>query len=187
MQKICSWVNLKNSLYIKYHNEEWWKPIFDDKKLFEMLVLEWAQSGLSWEVVLNKRENYREIFFDYNLEKIIQIDEEYFEKILQNPGIIRHKWKIASAIQNAKIFLQIQQEFGSFAKYIWSWTDWKTLQNSVENYKNLPSKTELSERISQDLKKRWMKFVGPTTMYSYLQAIWVVNDHENNCFCKNIC
>lgn len=187
MQKICSWVNLKNPLYIKYHNEEWWKPIFDDKKLFEMLVLEWVQSGLSWEIVLNKRETYRKIFFDYNLEKIIQIDEEYFEEILQNPWIIRHKWKIASVIQNAKIFLQIQQEFGSFAKYIWSWTDWKTLQNSVENYKNLPSKTELSEHISKDLKKRGMKFVGPTTMYSYLQAIWVVNDHEDNCYCKNIC
>lgn len=185
MQKICAWVNIKNPEYIKYHNTEWWKPIFDDKKLFEMIVLEWAQSWLSWEVILNKRKNYKEIFFDYDLKKIIQIDEKYIEKILQNPGIVRYKWKIVSVIQNAKIFIKIQEEFWSFSNYIWNWTNWKIIYNDVQNYKNCPVKTELSERISKDLKKRGMKFVWPVTIYSYLQAIWIVNDHENDCFFKN--
>ena len=185
MKKRCGWVNLKNDKYIDYHDTEWWKPVYDDTKLFEMLILEWAQAGLSWETVLNKRENYREAFFDYDLEKIQNIDAKYFEVLQENSWIIRNKLKIKSVVQNANTFREIQKEFGSFSKYIWSWTDEKTIVNDVENYYEAPVKTELSEKISKDLKKRGMNFVGPTIIYAYLQAIWVIDDHENNCFCKN--
>lgn len=186
MSKICSWVNLKNSEYIKYHDEEWWKIVTEDKKLFEFLILEWAQAGLSWETILAKRENYKNIFFDYDLQKIIKIDEKYFEKILQNPGIVRNKLKIKSVIQNAKIFLQIQEEFWSFYNYILTFTKGKIQNNSVKNYREIPSQTPLSENISKDLKKRWMNFVGPTIIYAFLQACGFVNDHENDCKCKNL-
>lgn len=185
MKKICGWVNLENFEYIKYHNEEWGKLLTDDTKLFECLVLEGAQSGLSWEIILKKREDYRKAFFDYNLEKIIKIDEKYIEYLLEKSWIVRHKLKILSVVQNAKIFQKIIEEFGNFYTYLSTFTGWKIFINSIENYKIAPTKTELSEKISKDLKKRWMKFVWPTIMYSFLQAVWIVDDHENDCFCKN--
>lgn len=179
--KLCGWVKLNNQKYVDYHNKEWWKSVFDDTKLFEMLILEWAQSGLSWETILAKRESFRKAFFSYDLEKIINIDEKYFQELLENPWIVRNKLKIKSVIQNAKVFQKIQKEFWSFSNYIWSWTDWKVINNDLVDYKDAPTKSELSEKISSDLKKRGMSFVWPTTIYSYLQAIWVVNDHENDC------
>lgn len=186
MKKRCSWVNLKNEKYILYHDLEWWKKIFDDKILFEMLTLEWAQSWLSWETILSKRETYREVFDFFDVKKILNYDSKKIEKLLKNPWIIRNKLKINSVIKNAKVFLDIQNEFWSFSDYIWSFVNFETINNYIEKSKDAPAKTEISEKISKELKKRGMSFVWPTIIYSFMQAVWMVNDHENDCFCKNI-
>ena len=178
----CSWLNNKNLEYIKYHDEEWWVPIHDDTKLFEMLVLEWAQAWLSWETILKKRENYKKAFNDYNLEKIVKYSEKKIEKLRKNPGIVRNKLKIKSVIKNAEVFLDIKEEFWSFDKYIWSYVDFKPVKNTFYNYLDMPTKTNLSDKISKDLKKRWMSFVWTTIIYAYMQAIWMVRDHEKWCF-----
>ena len=178
----CSWVNLKNELYVKYHDEEWGIPVHDERKLFEMLILEGAQAGLSWETVLKKRENYRKAFDNFNPHKISKYDEAKESELLMNKGIIRNRLKIKSAIRNAKIFLQIQNEFGSFDKYIWGFVNYKPIQNNVGSYSELMPKTELSDKISKDLKKRGMSFVGSTIIYSFMQSIGMVNDHEIACF-----
>lgn len=178
----CSWVNLKNELYIKYHDEEWGIPVHDERKLFEMLILEGAQAGLSWETVLKKRENYRKAFDNFNPHKISKYDEAIESELLMNKGIIRNRLKIKSAIRNAKIFLQIQNEFGSFDKYIWGFVNYKPIQNNVGSSSELMPKTELSDNISKDLKKRGMSFVGSTIIYSFMQSIGMVNDHEISCF-----
>ncbi len=178
----CEWVNPKNELYIKYHDEEWGVPVHDDIKLFEMIILEWAQAGLSWETVLKKRENYRTAFDNFNPEKIAKYNENKKQELLQNKGIIRNRLKIQSAIQNAKVFLEIQKEFWSFDKYIWEFVNWKPIQNKFKTISELPAKTELSDKISKDLKKRWMNFVGSTIIHAFMQSIWMVNDHEIDCF-----
>ncbi len=181
----CSWVKLDNPLSISYHDNEWGVPCFDDNKLFEMLVLEGAQAGLSWETILKKRENYRKAFDDFNPTKIATYQNAKIEELLHNAGVVKNKLKINSAIKNAKVFLAIQKEVGSFSNYIWSFTNKKIIKNRFEDYSKAPAKTELSDKISKDLKKRGMSFVGSTIMYAYLQAIGIVNDHQMDCFCKD--
>lgn len=177
--KRCSWVEGKEDIYLEYHDKQWATPVYDDKLLYEMLVLESFQAGLSWITILKKRENFKEAFDDFNLDKIIAYDEEKINELLDNEGIIRHKGKINAAINNAHIFKQIQDEYGSFSSYIWSFTDNEILIDTQENYK---TQSDLSVHISKDLKKRGMKFVGPTIIYSYLESIGIINNHEHECF-----
>lgn len=174
----CHWVNEKNPIYTKYHDEEWAKPSYDDKYLFEMLLLESFQAGLSWECILNKRNNFKEAFDDFDYKKIAAYDDKKINMLLDNPGIIRNKLKIKAAINNAKVFLSIQKEYKSFSKYIWSFTNNKIIKNKTNK---VITSNSLSDKISNDLKERGMKFVGTTIIYSYLQAIGIVNDHEKNC------
>jgi DNA-3-methyladenine glycosylase I len=181
-KKRCEWVNLKNELYRKYHDEDWGVPVHDDKKLFEMLILEGAQAGLSWETVLKKQGNYRQAFDNFDPKKVAKYDEKKKAELLQNEGIIRNKLKIKSAIQNAKIFLKMQKEFGSFDKYIWDFVGGKPIQNKFKSLSKIPAKTEISDEISKDLKKQGMNFVGSTIIYAFMQAIGMVNDHEIDCY-----
>ena len=175
----CFWVDEKSELYIKYHDEEWGVPSYDDKYLYEMLILESFQAGLSWITVLKKREAFREAFDNFNPHKIINYDENKVEELLKNEKIIRSKSKILATINNTKIFLDIQKEFGSFSNYIWGFSDNKIIKH---NGKDIIIKNELSDKISKDLKKRGMKYVGSIIIYSYLQAIGVINDHMEGCF-----
>lgn len=174
----CSWVN-SNPLYIKYHDEEWGVASYDDRYLFEMLVLESFQAGLSWECILNKRENFRKAFDNFDYKIIAEYDDAKIIELLNDRSIIRNRLKINAAINNAKVFMNIQKEFGSFSNYIWKFTNYKQIVHNIVITSN-----SLSDRISLDLKKRGMKFVGTTIIYSYLQAIGVVNDHDKNCFKK---
>ncbi|MEM9687019.1 MAG: DNA-3-methyladenine glycosylase I [Bacteroidota bacterium] len=177
----CGWC-VGDPLYEKYHDEEWGVPIYDDATLFEFLTLETFQAGLSWITVLRKRENFRKAFDGFNYKKIAQYDHIKFETLMQNAGIIRNKLKIKAAITNAQAFLKIQEEFGSFSRYIWRFTDGKPLQNQLKDYKEAPANTPLSDTISKDLKKRGFKFVGTTVIYAHMQATGMVNDHEVRCF-----
>ena len=177
--KRCKWVNLKNKLYVDYHDNEWGKIKHNDTYLFEMLILEGFQAGLSWECVLNKREEFRKAFDNFDYIKISKYDNKKIEELLNNPNIIRNKLKINASITNAKVFIQIQEEYKSFDNYIWSFTNNKVIKNIDDNLKTT---SELSDNISNDLKQRGMKFVGSTIIYSYLQAIGVINDHEINCY-----
>ena len=179
----CKWVNLNNSNYVKYHDEEWAKPSYDDNYLFEMLLLESFQAGLSWECILNKRDAFKEAFDNFNIDKISKYDEQKINELLNNKSIIRNRLKIKATINNAKIYKEIQKEYKSFSSYIWSFTNYKIIKNKTDIFKTT---SELSDKISNDLKKRGMKFVGSTIIYSYLQAIGVINDHETTCsFYKN--
>ena len=175
----CQWVNLKNELYVKYHDEEWGVPTYDDKELYELLILESFQAGLSWECILNKRENFRQAFDDFEIEKIVNYKQDKIDELLKNEGIIRNKLKINSTINNSKIYQEIQKEFGSFSNYIWGFTDNKVIFESFD----LRTTSPLSDEISKDLKKRGMKFVGSTIIYSYLQAIGVIDAHSKDCDC----
>ena len=187
MESRCEWVNLKNDLYISYHDNEWGVPVYDDRKLFELLVLESAQAGLSWETVLNKRENYREAFDGLDPVKVASYNEEKEKELLLNSGIIRNKLKVRSAVRNAKIFLEIQKEFGSFSRYLWDFVGHKTIKNKYKLISEVPAKTELSDKISNDLKKKGMNFVGSTIIYAYIQSAGLVNDHIMSCFRYNEC
>lgn len=179
--KRCSWLNLNNVKYIEYHDNEWGRPIYDDKKLFEFLILESFQAGLSWEIVLNKREDFRKAFDNFDVEKVCNYDDKKIEELMNNEKIIRNKRKIIASINNAKVFKDIQKEFGPFANYIWKFTNNKII------YETGKTSSELSDRISKDLKKRGMNFVGTTIIYSYLQAVGVINSHDKECFLyKNI-
>ena len=175
----CKWCNPKNDLYIKYHDEEWGQPSYEDKYLFEMLILESFQAGLSWECVLNKREAFKEAFDNFDIDKIINYDERKIQELLENSNIIRNKLKINATINNSKIFKEIQKEYKTFSNYIWHFTENKIV------YETDKTSSELSDAISKDLKKRGMKFVGTTIIYSYLQAIGVIYSHEEECFLKN--
>ena len=179
----CRWVN-DNPLYIRYHDEEWGVASYDDKYLFEMLILESFQAGLSWECILNKRENFREAFDNFDYNKISNYGENKINELLNNKGIIRNKLKINAAINNSKIFIKIQKEYGTFSKYIWSFTNNKII---IHKGVKLYTRNSLSDRISEDLKKRGMKFVGTVIIYSYLQAIGIIIDHEIDCFKKKNC
>lgn len=180
-KKRCSWC-LKDPIYIKYHDEEWGVPVHNDRKHFEFLVLESAQAGLSWLTILKRREGYRLAYDGFDPVKVAEYGEKKVEEMMNYEGIIRNRRKIGSSIKNAKVFLKIQDEFGSFDKYIWSYTDQKTILNCFKELKEIPAKTELSEKISKDLKKRGCSFLGPTIVYSYLQAVGIINDHLIDCF-----
>ena len=172
----CTWCNLKNPKYIEYHDYEWCVPTYDDHLLFELLILESFQAGLSWECVLNKREHFREAFDNFNLDAVCRYDEDKVVALLQNPNIIRNRLKINAAINNARIFRDIQKEYGTFSDYIWHFTEGSVIYEVGE------TSSALSDRVSADLKKRGMKFVGTTIIYSYLQAIGVLYSHDKECF-----
>lgn len=181
-KKRCAWVNLANPLYVRYHDEEWGVPLHDDRRLFELLVLEMMQAGLSWETVLNKRENFRQAFAGFDPHIVASFTGQDVERLLSNPGIIRNRRKIEAAINNARVYLAIQEEFGSFDRFIWSFVDFKPVDNHVLSADSLPTTSPLAKQISRELKKRGMTFVGPVIIYSYMQAIGMVNDHEVECF-----
>ena len=175
----CHWANPKNEVYLKYHDEEWGIPVYDDQKLFEMLLLESFQAGLSWECVLNKREAFRKAFDHFELQKICAYQEDKLLQLQANPSIIRNRRKLRAAVQNAKIFSHIQKEFGSFSSYLWGWSDGKVI------YEQGKTTSELSDAISEDLKKRGMTFVGSTIIYAYLQAVGIIYSHEPGCFLEH--
>lgn len=177
----CNW-STSSELMIKYHDTEWGVPLHDDQKLFEFFVLEGFQAGLSWQIVLHKREDFRRAFDGFNPETISVYDEKKLVELAQNKAIIRNKMKIAATVNNAKRFLDIQKEFGSFDKYIWKFVDFKPIVNSFSKLEQLPAKTPLSDKISADLKKRGFKFIGSTVVYAHMQATGMVNDHITNCF-----
>ncbi len=177
----CAWCG-NDPLYVKYHDEEWGVPVFDDTKLFEFLLLETFQAGLSWITVLRKRENFRNAFDDFDYRKIANYSEDKIASLIQDAGIIRNKLKIKSAVTNAQAFLEIQKKFGSFNKYIWGFVDGKPIKNTFKNMEDLPANTPLSDTISKDLKKRGFKFVGTTVIYAHMQATGMVNDHVSSCF-----
>ncbi|MCX6169351.1 MAG: DNA-3-methyladenine glycosylase I [Ignavibacteriales bacterium] len=181
MKQRCQWAG-NDPLYKKYHDEEWGVPVHDDQKLFEMLILEGAQAGLSWITILRKRENYRKAFSKFDVKKIAKYDSKKVEQLLQNEGIVRNKLKIASTILNAKLFLELQKEFGSFDKYIWQFVNGKPIKNNWKSLKEIPPKTKESDAMSKDLKKRGFKFVGSTICYAFMQAVGMVNDHTVDCF-----
>ncbi|MGB0897056.1 MAG: DNA-3-methyladenine glycosylase I [Flavobacteriaceae bacterium] len=185
MDKIrCGWCE-GNELYEQYHDLEWGVPVYDDQQLFEFLILETFQAGLSWITILKKRENFRKAFdfFDYN--KVAKYDEHKYDELLQNVGIIRNKLKIKAAITNAQVFIDVQKEFGSFSDYIWSFTNGKPITNAFQTLDEVPATTELSDTISKALKKRGFKFVGSTVIYAHMQATGMVNDHITSCFRYN--
>ena len=173
--KRCSWVT-DDEVYVRYHDDEWGVPTHDDQELFEMLVLESFQAGLSWITILKKRENFKKAFDNFDYEKVAEYSEDKVEELRLNEGIIRHKGKIDAAINNAKIFIEIQKEFGSFDEYIWGFTNGKIIKAEFK------TESELSTTISKDLKKRGMGFVGPTIIYSYLESIGIIDNHEKGCF-----
>ena len=177
--KRCFWVDEKSEIYVKYHDEEWGVPNHNDRDLFELLILEGFQAGLSWITVLKKREAFRKAFDNFDVKKVSEYDEEKINALLENKDIIRSRGKITAAINNAKIFIEIQKEFGSFSNYIWGFTDNKVIKNTTGE---IPVKTELSDMVSEDLKKRGMKYTGSVIIYSYLQAIGIVDDHDINCY-----
>lgn len=179
--KRCSWVNLKNNKYIDYHDKEWGIAVFDDRKLFEMLVLETFQAGLSWECILNKREHFKIAYNNFQVEIVSKYNQQKINELLNNKNIIRNKHKIIASINNAQVFQKIQKEYGSFSQYIWHFTNGQTIKNTG----TIKTTSKLSDIISQDLKKYGMKFVGSITIYSYLQSIGIINDHEKECFKYN--
>ncbi len=180
----CSWCS-SSELYKKYHDEEWGKPVYDDESLFEFLVLETFQAGLSWITILNKRENFRKAFDNFNYKEIANYNDDKILDLLQDAGIIRNKLKVYSAVINAQNFIKIQEEFGSFSKYIWRFVDGKQIVNHPKKHSEIPSTTTVSETISKDLKKRGFKFVGSTVVYAFMQATGIVDDHVVDCFLKN--
>jgi len=180
----CPWCE-KDELYIKYHDEEWGVPVHEDNKHFEFLILEAAQAGLSWLTILKRRENYRQAYDNFDPVKVAQYDEEKINELVNNAGIIRNRRKIDASINNAQRFLEIQKEFGSFDNYLWGFVNNETIKNEWDNTSQVPPNTELSSKISKDLKKRGFRFVGSTVIYSHLQAAGLVNDHIKDCFRYN--
>jgi DNA-3-methyladenine glycosylase I len=178
--KRCSWA--KNDLAIEYHDKEWGVPVHDDRTFFEFLILEGAQAGLSWDTILRKRVSYRAAFDNFEPAKVARYTDKKIEKLLQNEGIIRNRLKINSAIYNARAYLEVQKEFGSFDKYIWGFVGGKPLNNKVKSMSDVPAKTEISDRLSKDLRARGFNFVGSTIMYAFMQATGMVNDHTRECF-----
>ncbi len=177
----CPWPGA-DPLYQAYHDKEWGVPVRTDKKLFEFLILEGVQAGLSWITILRKREAYRKAYANFDWNKVALYDEKKLEELLQNPGIIRNRLKIKASVTNAKAFIKVREEFGTFNKYIWSFVDGKPIQNKWSAMKEVPAVTELAERISKDLKTRGFTFVGPTIIYAHMQATGMVNDHITSCF-----
>ena len=181
MKKRCFWAT-ESKLYQDYHDHEWGEPVYDDETLFEFLFLETFQAGLSWITILNKRENFRKAFDNFDYKLIANYGEDKYLELLQNEGIVRNRLKIRAATTNAKLFMEIQNEFGSFSKFIWDYVDGKPIINQFKSRDEVPATTELSDRISKDLKKRGFKFVGSTIIYAFMQATGMVNDHTVDCF-----
>jgi DNA-3-methyladenine glycosylase I len=183
----CKWAEGVSLNYIEYHDEEWGVPVYDDNVQFEFLILEGAQAGLSWSTILNKRDGYREAFADFDVEKIARFTKKRVETLLQNPAIVRNRLKVESAITNAKAFLAVQKEFGSFSDYIWDFVDGKPLQNRFKKDSDIPATSSESDALSKDLKRRGFRFVGSTIMYAHMQATGLVNDHVVGCFRHKPC
>ncbi|MEO8234386.1 MAG: DNA-3-methyladenine glycosylase I [Flavobacterium sp.] len=181
MKTRCAWC-LSSDLYKEYHDNEWGKPVYDDATIFEFLILETFQAGLSWITILNKRENFRLAFDNFEYKKIANYSEAKQEELLQNSGIIRNKLKVKSAVTNSIAFMEIQEEFGSFSKYIWGFVDGKPILNKPKTLKEVPATSAISDALSKDLKKRGFKFVGSTVMYAHMQATGMVNDHVEDCW-----
>ena len=179
----CGWCE-KDDLYRKYHDEEWGKPVYDDETIFEFLVLESFQAGLSWYTILKKRENFDKAFDHFDYKKIANYSQEKVEELMNNAGIIRNRLKILATINNAQKFQEVQKEFGSFSKYIWNFVDGKPIVNLPKTLKDVPATTEISDSLSEDLKKRGFKFLGSTVIYAHMQATGMVNDHLADCHCK---
>lgn len=180
----CSWCE-KDDLYRDYHDKEWGKPVYDDAVFFEFIVLESFQAGLSWYTILKKREHFKKVFDQFDYKKIAEYDERKVNELLEDPGIIRNRLKVLATITNAKSFQAIQQEFGSFTNYIWSFTNHEIIDQRPQQLNDVPAKTELSDTIAKDLKKRGFKFMGSTVVYAFLQATGIINDHVADCFTKN--
>jgi DNA-3-methyladenine glycosylase I len=176
----CAWA--RNPLAIRYHDKEWGVPVHNDRRLFEFLILEGAQAGLSWDTILRKRTRYREVFDRFNPQKISQYDAKKIRQLLADPGIVRNRLKVAAAVENARSFLAVREEFGSFDSYIWRFVDGAPLVNRWEGMQRLPAKTAISDALSKDLQKRGFKFVGSTICYAFMQAVGMVNDHAKTCF-----
>ena len=184
MEKIrCSWCE-KDDLYRKYHDEEWGSPVYDDDTIFEFLVLESFQAGLSWYTILSKRENFRNAFSNFDYKKIALYSDEKVEELLQDAGIIRNRLKVLATVNNAKRFMEVQEEFGTFSKYIWDFVGGKPIVNNPKTLKEVPATTEISDIIAKDLKKRGFKFMGSTVVYAHMQATGMVNDHVEDCWVK---
>lgn len=180
-QQRCDWAG-NDPLYLDYHDTEWGVPVYDDQKLFEFLILEGAQAGLSWITILRKREAYRRAFAGFNAEMVAQYSDDHVNDLLQNSGIVRNRRKIEAAISNARAFLAVRERFGSFSNYMWQFVDGKPLVNTWSNVASIPAKTDLSEKMSRDLIQRGFRFVGPTICYAHMQAVGMVNDHLVHCF-----
>lgn len=178
----CTWAQKEPN--ISYHDNEWGMPVHDDRTLFEFLILEGAQAGLSWETILKKRQEYKKVFHNFDVKKVATMTTQDQERLLQNPGIIRNKLKIKNAIQNANAFIKIQQEFGSFDSYLWRFVNGKQIKNNIQSQKDISITTPISDNLSKDLKKRGFNFVGSTIIYAFMQAVGMVDDHENSCCCK---
>jgi DNA-3-methyladenine glycosylase I len=185
--KRCAWAEGVSELYIAYHDAEWGVPVHDDRKQFEFLILEGAQAGLSWSTVLNKRENYRKVFANFDPAKVARFNKRKIESLLTNPGIIRNRLKVEAAVGNAKRFLEVQKEFGSFDDYIWQFVGGKPICRRRRTMKDIPATTPESDALSKDLKKRGFKFVGSTIIYAHMQAVGMVNDHVTSCFRHKEC
>lgn len=180
-KKRCEWVG-EDQKYIEYHDNEWGRPVYDDKVLFEFLILEGAQAGLNWLTILKRREGYRRVFHEFDAKKVANMSEAEIQKALKDPGIIRNKLKVKSAVRNAKVFLAIQKEFGSFSEYLWGFVNNTPIIGNYKDIEEVLVTSEVSDKISQDLKKRGMNFVGSTIIYAYLQAVGLVNDHATGCY-----
>ena len=179
--KRCHWVGT-DPLYVEYHDSEWGVPLHDDRKLFEFLVLEAAQAGLSWITILRKRDNYRQAFADFDAEAVARFNARSVERLLRDPGIVRNRQKVEAAVGNARAFLAVQEEFGSFDRYVWRFVDGKPIQGRWKTTRDVPAKTRESEAMSKDLVQRGFRFVGPTICYAHMQATGMVNDHQLDCF-----
>lgn len=180
----CPWLDVSKPDYVQYHDQEWGVPVFDDNKLFEMMVLESAQAGLSWYTILKRRNGYRKAFANFDINKVAQFSSEDEASLLSDASIIRHKGKITSTVNNAQCFIRIQNEFGSFVNYLWAFVDNKVQVTNINKLEDYPVSSAISDALSKDLKKRGFKFVGSTTMYAYLQAAGLINGHSNNCYRK---
>jgi DNA-3-methyladenine glycosylase I len=183
MKNRCPWLRLTNAEYVEYHDKEWGRPVHDDRLLFEMLILEGAQAGLSWETILKKRAEYKKVFRNFEPKKVAKMTAADQKRLMQNPGIVRNRLKIESTITNAKAFLEVQKEFGSFAEYLWAFVDGRPVRNKFRKMSDYKNRSDISDRISKDLKKRGFRFVGTTIIYAYMQAVGLTNDHSVDCFC----
>ena len=180
----CPWLDTTKPDYVEYHDNEWGVPVHDDKLMFESLILESAQAGLSWYTILKKREGYRKLFADFDVNKVAKFTSDDVERLMLDASIVRNRLKIEAAVNNAKRFIEIQNEYGSFCKYIWSYVDNKTIINNIQKSEDYVSTSPISDQLAKDMKKRGFKFLGSTTLYSHLQATGLINDHLNGCFRK---